>query len=90
MRTLFDNLFNKYTGRCTSFALTCVQNLECLTPTTSDNENYWDFKFYDLGGHRIARCENTGVVIDSSSEEGAVVVNEGKDAWNRVGENANE
>ncbi|KAG6368218.1 hypothetical protein INS49_002419 [Diaporthe citri] len=76
-RTLFDNLSNTYTGRCTSFALNCVRDLERLKPVGPAGEGYWDFKFYDLKGHRVARCEKTGVLIDSSSKRGAFVLDEG-------------
>lgn len=83
-RTLFDNLSNTYTGRCTSFALNCVRDLERLKPVGPAGEGYWDFKFYDLKGHRVARCEKTGVLIDSSSKRGAFVLDEG--SWKSLDE----
>ncbi len=39
-------------------------------------EEYWpdayDFKYYDLKGHRVARCARSGILIDSSSSKGAI------------------
>lgn len=72
----FNALWNTKTGRCTAFALSTVDDLE-----RSYNHN-WDFKFYKLGNHRLARCENTEVLIDSSSVPGAIVLKEGE--WERL------
>ncbi len=54
------------TGRCTGFAVrvsTLLQEQESAP---------FDFKYYDVGRHRVARCENTTVLIDSSSGVGAI------------------
>ncbi|KAK3899707.1 hypothetical protein C8A05DRAFT_17892 [Staphylotrichum tortipilum] len=64
------------TGRCTSFAVKAVYTLS----QEKDGDNLiYDFCIYDLGGHRIARCRNTGIVIDSSSrlKGGAFELKEG-------------
>jgi hypothetical protein len=52
-------------GRCASFAVKVCQKLE------NQYANKYDFRYYNIGQHRIARCEKTRVVIDSSSELGA-------------------
>ncbi|KAI8623307.1 hypothetical protein F5Y19DRAFT_388954 [Xylariaceae sp. FL1651] len=58
-------------GRCTSFSLRVVRQLmEYDAPA-------FDFKFYDLGGHRVARCARTGILIDSSSAIGVLVLEDG-------------
>ncbi|KAL9620525.1 MAG: hypothetical protein Q9160_004994 [Pyrenula sp. 1 TL-2023] len=72
----FDALWNTKTGRCTAFALSTVDDLE------RSYDHDWDFKFYKLRNHRLARCEKTGVLIDSSSVPGAIVLREGK--WERL------
>lgn len=41
------------------------------------------FRFYDVGKHRVARCEKTGVLIDSSSEVGAAVLGENEE-WTSI------
>lgn len=64
------------TGRCTSFTVKIVTELEAKYPQT------YAFKIYDLGRHRIARCEKTGVLIDSSSLQGAFRLPE--DEWTRI------
>lgn len=69
------------TGRCTSFAVKVVHN---LAEKKIGNKLVYDWCIYNLGHHRIARCRNTGVVIDSNSTTvgGALCVPEGK--WLRV------
>ncbi|KAK6524336.1 hypothetical protein TWF281_011244 [Arthrobotrys megalospora] len=58
-------------GRCTSFAVRIVRRLQ------EYNSPSFDFKFYDLKGHRVARCALTGILIDSSSAVGVLVVKDG-------------
>lgn len=48
------------TGRCTSFAVNVTYTLERKFP------GVYDFQIYDLGRHRVARCQKTGILIDSS------------------------
>lgn len=62
--------WSSLTGRCTSFAVKVIEILNTRHP------GMFDFKFYDVGRHRVARCQNTGVLIDSSSNVGAVVLKE--------------
>lgn len=52
-------------GRCASFAVKVCSRLE------KQHANHYDFRYYNIGSHRIARCEKTRVVIDSSSDYGA-------------------
>jgi hypothetical protein len=59
-------------GRCTSFAVAVVRRLEEYHAAA------YNFEFYDLGGHRVARCKNSGILIDSSSMHGAVQLNAGE------------
>lgn len=63
------------TGRCTSFAVKVIDLLDKSSPGT------FKFRIYDIGRHRVARCEKTGVLIDSSSQNGAFVLREGE--WAR-------
>ncbi|KAI2618903.1 hypothetical protein GGR54DRAFT_640445 [Hypoxylon sp. NC1633] len=65
------------TGRCTSFALKVVHQLE------SQHPELFNFKYFDLKGHRVARCQRTGILIDSSSGIGAVILNESQD-WSTI------
>ena len=67
------------TGRCTSFAIKVATQLE-----RKDSARY-SFKYYDVRKHRIARCERTGVLIDSSSPSGAVVLRNGEEWTNLEG-----
>jgi hypothetical protein len=69
-------------GRCTSFAVKVARNLE------SRHSGIFKFQYFDLSrdgaqpgrsGHRLARCENTGVLIDSTSDEGVTIMEEGGD-----------
>ncbi|KAL2130687.1 hypothetical protein VTI74DRAFT_6074 [Chaetomium olivicolor] len=75
--TKMREIWAKNTGRCTSFAVKAVDSLESLKNTK------YKFEIYDLQGHRVARCRETGVVIDSSSTMpgGAFVLLEG--GWAR-------
>lgn len=60
--------WNPQTGRFTSFAIKPDALLQDASPGT------FDFKYYDLAGHRVARCLETEVYIDSASRTGAVVL----------------
>ncbi|KAM0342933.1 hypothetical protein ACHAPU_009051 [Fusarium lateritium] len=53
-------------------AIHAVRTLEALS-------DRFRFHFFDVGRHTIARCGNTGVVIDSSSktDDGAYIVQQG-------------
>ncbi len=51
-------LFLGRTGLCTSFAIKVVSMLR----DTSD----YDFFFFDLGNHRLAECQKSKLVVDSS------------------------
>ncbi|GAP87970.2 hypothetical protein SAMD00023353_3200090 [Rosellinia necatrix] len=64
-------------GRCTSFAVKAVTLFMLRYP------DVFDFHYYDVGRHRVARCERTGVLIGSSSSVGAVVLRE-KEEWTNV------
>jgi hypothetical protein len=59
-------------GRCTSFTIRVIRHLQ------EHHSPSFDFKIYDLEGHRIARCERTGILIDSSSVAGALVLENGE------------
>lgn len=67
-------------GRCTSFAIRIVTILQQYSSPS------FDFKFYDLGHHRVARCAKTGILIDSSSAVGILVLNDGDD-WTVLEDN---
>ncbi|KAH7259111.1 uncharacterized protein BKA55DRAFT_536813 [Fusarium redolens] len=54
-------------GACTVLAIRASAALQ-----EEDPDNY-EFKMYDVGGHRICRCLKTFAIIDSSSHEGAIV-----------------
>jgi hypothetical protein len=71
------------TGRCTSFAVKAISDLSLQK---AQGQPVYDFKIYDLGRHRVARCAKTTVVIDSSSTlpGGAFPLPEG--AWARFPE----
>ena len=60
-------------GRCTSFAIQVVQRLERLKVKGKP----YDFEFFQLGFHRVARCKETNIMIDSSSSCGAFILKEG-------------
>lgn len=77
----FQDLARK-PGRCTSFAIKVAMNLEATHPET------FKFEYFHLGrsgsqpgrsGHRLARCMNTGVLIDSTSDKGVTIMEEGGD-----------
>lgn len=55
-------------GRCATFAVKVCKELE------DKHAGKYDFKYFSLGNHRIARCAKTKVVIDSSSKQGAFVL----------------
>ncbi|KAI2620571.1 hypothetical protein GGR54DRAFT_639604 [Hypoxylon sp. NC1633] len=59
-------------GRCTSFTIRVIRHLE-----EHDSPSF-DFKIYDLNGHRVARCERTGILIDSSSARGSITLPNGE------------
>jgi hypothetical protein len=63
-------------GRCTSFAVRVARQLQ--EHLEKPNGEPFDFKFYDLKRHRVARCAKTGVLIDSSSSVGILVLKEGE------------
>lgn len=60
------------TGRCTSFAVKVIYLLERQSP------GKFKFRIYDIGRHRVGRCEKTGILIDSSSKNGAFPLPEGE------------
>jgi len=64
----WNHIWSSRSGRCTSFAVKVVHLLE------QRHGARFQFRFFDIGGHRVARCERTGVVIDSVSSQGAVVL----------------
>ncbi|KAK6507977.1 hypothetical protein TWF481_006397 [Arthrobotrys musiformis] len=66
-------------GRCTAFCIRIVRRLQ------EYDSPAFDFKFYDLRGHRVARCMKTGILIDSSSAVGVLVLKDGAD-WVRLEE----
>jgi hypothetical protein len=61
----FSDLISR-PGRCTSFAIQVADILEELP----GHKGHYDFRFYNLGHHRVARCMNTGLLIDSASQRG--------------------
>jgi hypothetical protein len=65
-------------GRCTSFAIQVVRDLE-ETADERGHRDRFEFEFFELGFHRVARCKKTGIMIDSSSSHGAFILKEG--AW---------
>ena len=58
----FDNVVNNGTGRCTSFA---IQN---VTRLGKAHGAHYEFDYYKLGVHHLARCRKSEIVIDSSSK----------------------
>ncbi|KAK0643968.1 hypothetical protein B0T16DRAFT_494891 [Cercophora newfieldiana] len=72
-------------GRCTSFAVKIAHALEKKHPTA------FQFQYFDLGGHRVARCQKTTILIDSVSDEGAKLMppttstdsSDWRDCWRR-------
>jgi hypothetical protein len=69
-------------GRCTSFTIRVARMLQ--ERFDRNNSKYFDFRFYDLKRHRIARCAKTGILIDSSSARGIIVLKNGE--WERFDE----
>lgn len=62
-------------GRCTTFTLQVAQELE----DRQDNGDLrglqkFEWQYQYVGRHRIVRCENTGLVIHSSSPKGFLTV----------------
>ncbi|KAF5025339.1 hypothetical protein F66182_2578 [Fusarium sp. NRRL 66182] len=55
-----------------TLALIAAKRLEASPNST------FDFQYYDLNNHRLARCKNEHVLLDSSSKEGAVLVRPGQ------------
>jgi hypothetical protein len=53
-------LYARRTGLCTSFAMKFIHLLR-----QSAAAHEYNFAIYDLGRHRLARCERTKIVIDS-------------------------
>ncbi|EQL02384.1 hypothetical protein OCS_01907 [Ophiocordyceps sinensis CO18] len=71
-RTALRRTWASKTGRCTSFAIKVSTRLDQHYP------GVFDFQIYDLKGHRVARCHKTGILIDSSSRQGAIRLREGE------------
>jgi hypothetical protein len=61
------------TGRCTSFAIQTVDAIQ------SQHKGSFNFDYYRLGNHHLARCKNTGTVIDSSCKKGAFILQGGEE-----------
>ncbi|KAM7187465.1 hypothetical protein V8F33_011205 [Rhypophila sp. PSN 637] len=59
-------------GRCTSFAIKVARGLEQMYPG-----DRFQFEFFDLGKHRVARCQRYGFIIDSESRRGIEMLPEG-------------
>lgn len=58
-------------GRCTTFAIQVARHLEDGQDGGSiQGIPKLDFEYHDVGRHRLARCKNTGLVIDSSLGKG--------------------
>lgn len=64
------------TGTCTALAMNASRELMEKYP------GVYDFLLYDVGNHKLARCINTGVVVDSASRHGAYLVLPGQE-WTR-------
>jgi hypothetical protein len=64
---LFAALFSS-PGRCITFAIQIAEPLNAIQETS--------FKFCDTGGHRLARCSNTGILVDINLEGGPFVLQE--------------
>lgn len=60
------DILYKGPGRCATFAVKVCKDLEDRYGSTK-----YDFRYFSTGNHRIARCEKSKVVIDSSSKKGA-------------------
>jgi hypothetical protein len=70
----FGSVGNNGTGRCTSFAIQTAARLK------GQHQDVFDFNFYKLGHHHLARCKKTQTVIDSSSKKGAFVLQPGEES----------
>ncbi len=57
-------LYAGRTGICTSFAIKAVRSLKAKAPLGT-----YDFVFYDLGKHRLARCRKAKIMIDSDATD---------------------
>ncbi|KAH7232771.1 hypothetical protein BKA59DRAFT_460237 [Fusarium tricinctum] len=57
-----------HAGRCTAFCLKAAKRLE--------TQGGFDFRIYNLDKHRLARCERTAIVLDSSARSKAIEVPE--------------
>ncbi|KAM7183273.1 hypothetical protein V8F33_013689 [Rhypophila sp. PSN 637] len=66
-------LVSNGTGRCTSFTIEVVHKLNRQHPDT------YEFSYYRMGNHHLARCARTGIVIDSSSKRGAFILQSGEE-----------
>ncbi|KAM7185850.1 hypothetical protein V8F20_011621 [Naviculisporaceae sp. PSN 640] len=69
-----NDLLDDYTwrdcpGRCTTFAIRVVRRLQQMYP-----DHGFEFEFFNLGKHRVARCKQYGFVIDSESKRGIEVL----------------
>ncbi|KXX75410.1 hypothetical protein MMYC01_209496 [Madurella mycetomatis] len=62
------NTWAKKTGRCTSFAVKVARALEKAHPSA------FEFVYFDLGRHRVARCVKTNILINSDSDSGAKIM----------------
>jgi hypothetical protein len=67
-----DNL--SASGSCTVLAIRAATALD------RQNRGVYNFRMYDVGGHKICRCLKTYTIIDSSSRDGAVIKAPG-DEW---------
>lgn len=70
----FENMVRQYgvdrlstTGTCTVLAIRVASALD------RENPGLYDFRMYDVGNHKICRCLNTYIIIDSNSRHGAIV-----------------
>ncbi|KAF1933184.1 uncharacterized protein M421DRAFT_191364 [Didymella exigua CBS 183.55] len=62
-------------GRCTTFTIQVAQELEDRQDRGDlRGLQKFEWRYHDVGRHRIARCENTGLVIHSSSPQGFLTV----------------
>ena len=71
---VLNPLFAGRSGLCTSFAIKVVDML------IKQDSNY-DFVFFDLGIHRLAECQNTKIVIDSSVRSPGTLLPVTNDNW---------
>lgn len=71
---VLDPLFAGRTGLCTSFAIKVVNVL------MKQASNY-DFVFFDLGTHRLAECQTSKTVIDSSVRSPGILLSVTRNKW---------